>query len=117
MSKFLLAVSVFGLLLSHASAEEKSPEQLREERSRIFGIEGLESQTVTRILASGSKQWIGFFTALNPDCTASGNVDLRITKQPEHGTVEITTATNFPGYPKENIRSKCNQHKVRGQQV
>jgi hypothetical protein len=41
MSKFLLTVCAFGLLLSPAFAEEKSPEQLREERSRIFGIEGL----------------------------------------------------------------------------
>jgi hypothetical protein len=40
-----------------------------------------------------------------------------ITKQPEHGTVEISSTTNFPSYQKENIRSKCNHHKVRGQQV
>ena len=37
--------------------------------------------------------------------------------KPEDGTVETTTATNFPGYPKENIRYKCNQHKVKGMQV
>ena len=41
----------------------------------------------------------------------------RITKQPEHGTVETATATNFPNFPKENIRSRCNRHKVRGVQV
>ena len=53
MPKFLLTVCVFGLLLSSASAEEKSPEQLLEERS---GIEGLESQTLTRVVfASGAK--------------------------------------------------------------
>jgi hypothetical protein len=27
---------------------------------------------------------------------------------------EIATTTNFPGYSKESIRSKCNQHKVKG---
>jgi hypothetical protein len=27
------------------------------------------------------------------------------------------TATNFPSFPKENIRARCNQHKVRGMQV
>ena len=37
--------------------------------------------------------------------------------KPEDGTVETTTATNFPGYPKENIRDKCNQHKVKGMQI
>jgi hypothetical protein len=104
MSKFLLTVCAFGLLLSPAFAEDKTPERLREERSHIFGIEGLENQTFTRFVASGAKLRIGFFHALNPDCTAIGNVNVRVTKQPEHGTVEITAATNFPGYPKEHVR-------------
>ena len=67
-----------------------------------------------RVALSGTNQRIGFYTALNPDCTASGNVNIRVTKQPEHGTVETTPAINFPTYPKENIRSKCNEHKVKG---
>jgi hypothetical protein len=117
MKRLLLTVCAFGLLLSSAFAEEKTPEQLREERSHIFGVEGLESQTFTRVVASGAKQRIGFFYALNPDCTASGNVNIRVTKQPEHGSTEITTATNFPGYPKESIRYKCNEHKAKGMQV
>ena len=60
---------------------------------------------------------IGFFYALNPDCSASGDVNIRATKQPEHGTAEITTATNFPGDPKESDRYKCNQLEVKGMQV
>jgi hypothetical protein len=114
MSKFLLTVCAFGLLLSSAFAEEKSPEQYREEQSHIFGIEGLQSQTFTRIVASGAKQRIGFFASINPDCSASGNVNIRIPKQPEHGTVETVATTDYAYYPKENIRSKCNQHKVKG---
>ena len=56
MIKFLLTVFVFGLFSSFALAEEKSPEQLQEERS---GIEGLESQTLTRVVfASGAKHRI-----------------------------------------------------------
>jgi hypothetical protein len=59
--------------------------------------EGLEKKQFTRVVGSGANQRIGFFYALNPDCTASGNVNVRVTKQPEHGgAVEITTATNFP---------------------
>jgi hypothetical protein len=114
MSKFLLTVCAFGLLLSSAFAQEKSPEQLREERSRIFGVEGLENQTLTRVVASGAKQRMGFYSALNPDCSASGDINVRITKQPEHGTVETVSTTNYPGYPKESSRFKCNQHKVKG---
>jgi hypothetical protein len=85
--------------------------------SSAFAQEGLEKRQLTRVVASGANQRIGFFTALNPDCTASGNVNIRVTKQPEHGSTETTTTINFPAYPKEHSRSKCNDHKVRGMQV
>jgi hypothetical protein len=115
MSKlFLLTFCAFGLLLSSAFAEEKSLERLREERSHIFGIEGQESQTFSRVVAYGAKQRIGFYASLNPDCTAAGDINVRVTKQPEHGTVETIATTDYAYYPKENIRSKCNQHKVKG---
>ena len=105
------------LLLPPAFAQDKSPEQRREEGSRILNVEGLRKEQVTRVVASGTNQRIAFFTALNPDCTASGNVNIRVTKQPEHGSIETTTTTNFPGFPKENIRFKCNEHKVKGIQI
>ena len=117
MNKFLLTVCAFGLLLSSAFAEEKSREQLREERTHIFGVEGQENQTFTRVIASGAKQRLDFYAAVNPDCTATGDVTVRVTKQPEHGTGETIATTNYPNYPKENIRLKCNEHKVRGMQI
>src|SRR6516162_5660831 len=104
MSKFLLTVCAFGLLLSSAFAQEKSPEQLREERSHIFGIEGLQTQTFTRFVAAGTKQRIDFYAALNPDCSAVGDINVRVTKQPDHGTVETTGSTDYVHFPKENIR-------------
>jgi hypothetical protein len=79
--------------------------------------EGLQKKQYTRVVASGKNRQIGFFTSLNPECTSNGDVELRITKQPEHGTVETTTTSNFPGYPKENIRYKCNDHRVKGMQA
>jgi hypothetical protein len=78
---------------------------------------GLEKKRFTRVVASGTNQRIGFYHALNPDCSASGNVSIRVTKQPEHGSAETIAAMDFPNYPKQNIRSKCNDHKVRGVQV
>jgi hypothetical protein len=100
MKNLLLTVLAFGLLSSSA-----------------FGQEGLDKKQFTRVVASGTNTRIGFFTWTNPDCTAIGNVNVRVTKQPEHGKVEITTTTNFPGYPKEHVRFKCNEHKVRGMQI
>ena len=105
MKNLLLTVLAFGLLSSSAFAEEQ-PQQ-----------EGLQQKQFNRIVASGRKLRIGFFYAINPDCTASGDVDIRVTKQPEHGSTETATAINFPGFPKENIRYKCNDHKVRGMQI
>jgi hypothetical protein len=96
MKNLLLTALVFGL------------------SSSALAQEGLEKKQLTRVVPSGTNQRIGFFHALHPDCTPSGNVNMRVTKQPEHGTVETTTTTNFPTYPKDNIRSKCNQHKVKG---
>jgi hypothetical protein len=105
MKNLLLAVLAFGLLSSSAFAEEQ-PRQ-----------EGLEKKQFTRVVPSGTNQRIGFFSSLNPDCTTSGDVSIRITKEPEHGAVNITTTTNFPGYPKESLRYKCNQHRVKGMQI
>ena len=69
------------------------------------------------IVPSEANQRIGFYYALNPDCTSQGTVNIRITKQPEHGAVNIAAATLFPSYPKENLRYKCNQHKVKGMEI
>jgi hypothetical protein len=85
--------------------------------SSAFAQEGLEKKQFTRVVPSGKNQRIGFYTHLNPDCTTSGATDIRITKQPEHGSVEITPTINFPSYPKEHVRFKCNEHKVRGLQL
>jgi hypothetical protein len=117
MNKLLLAACAFGMLLPSAFAQEKSPEQYREESSHIWGVEGTQKETVKRVVASGKNQLVGFLYAVNPDCTASGDIDIRITKQTEHGSVEIASATRFPNFPKENIRARCNSHKVRGMQV
>ena len=52
MSKFLLALCAFGLVSSSASAQE-----------------GLEKKQLSRVVGSGTKQGIGFYTSLLPDCT------------------------------------------------
>jgi hypothetical protein len=100
MKNPLFAVLASGLLLSSAFAQE-----------------GLEKKQYTRVVPSETNQRIFFFTSLNPDCSASGNVNVRIVKKPEHDTVETIPTMNFPTYAKEHTRFKCNQHKVRGIQV
>jgi hypothetical protein len=106
MRNSLLTVCAFGLFFSSALAEEKSLEQLDKHGLRIWGVEGLRKETFTRVVASGTKDRIGFFHALHPDCSASGNVNIRVATQPEHGTAETPPATNFATYPKDNIRRR-----------
>ena len=101
MKNLLLTVLAFGLLSSFAFAQ----------------VEGLEKHQFTRVVASGKKVRVSFFTSLNPDCTSRGDTDIRITKQPEHGTVETASEISYPGYPKDHVRFKCNEHKVKGVQV
>src|SRR5262249_21432175 len=79
--------------------------------------EGLESQTFTRVVASGAKQRIDVYDSLNPDCSATGDINVRVTKQTEHGTEETVAPTGYPHFPKENIRSKCSQYKDNGMMV
>jgi len=100
MKNLLLTVLAFGLLSSSAFAQE-----------------ALEQKQFNRVVASGAKVRIGFFHAVHPDCTAIGDVNIRVTKQPEHGSTETIATTNYPNYPKENVRAKCNEHKVRGVQI
>jgi hypothetical protein len=99
MKNLLLTVLAFGLVSSSAFAEE-----------------GLEKKQWTRVVPSGTNQRIGFFYWLNPDCSSAGNVNVRVTKQPEHGSTETVTTSNFPFFSKDNVRAKCNEHKVRGVQ-
>ena len=75
MSKFLITVCAFGLLLSFAFAEEKSPEQQREESNQILG----QKMELTRVVASGTNQRIYFFYVVHPDCS-SGDINIRVTQ-------------------------------------
>jgi hypothetical protein len=49
-------------------------------QERLIDI-SLKVMCETRFVASGAKQRIGFYASLNPDCTATGDVNVRVTKQ------------------------------------
>src|SRR5260370_33728046 len=82
-----------------------------------MGAEGPEKQHPYPVIASATTHQIGFFHAVTHEHYANGDVNIRAPKQPKNGTVETITATNFPAFPKENIRARCNNHKARGVQV
>jgi hypothetical protein len=110
MSKFLLAVAVcaFCLPLSFASAAEE------EEAMKAFGTEGLRKYDLTRYVPSGKSRTLWFLAGVNRDCSVQDELEVKTTKAPEHGTVEIVPGENFPAYKKESALFKCNEKKIRG---
>ena len=64
-------------------------------------------------LLSGKSQVVGWWYWLGPDCSASP-VEVRIVEPPKHGQLLIERGQSFPDYPQDNVRYKCNSHKVFG---
>src|SRR5262249_46642112 len=104
MSKFLLTVCAFGLLLSSAFAQEWTKEDW---------AAGLKTTEFTRHIPAGKQRTLDNFGYLNPDCTPIEDTDTEITKEPEHGSAVIETIERFPAYAKDNVRSKCNEKRMR----
>jgi hypothetical protein len=66
---------------------------------------------------TGKKRLVGFAVSLNPDCSPVGEMDARVTKQPEHGTVEVEPGTGFSNYPENNQRHACNLKPSQGMRI
>jgi hypothetical protein len=113
MSKFLVTVCAFGLLLSFASAQEPSVKEPTPDE--LWAKEGLRKSDVTRYAPSGKSRTVWFVHGANTDCSPMlGSTDVKTTKAPEHGTVEIVPAENFSNFAKDNVRFKCNARKMSG---
>jgi hypothetical protein len=74
MSKFLLTVSAFALLLSSAFAQEWTTEEKGA---------GLKTTEFTRHIPAGKQRTLDNFGYLNPDCTLVEDTDTVISKEPE----------------------------------
>ena len=68
----------------------------------------LPPASLSPTVPTGKKRLVGFFTSLNPDCSAVGEIDTRVIKQPENGTVDVESGTGFTNYPDSNQRHACN---------
>jgi len=71
----------------------------------------------TPTVPTGKVRQVGFFTALNPDCTNNGDIDGRIVAQAQNGTVELEQGTGFAFYNEHNPRAACNNKSVQGIRV
>jgi len=63
-------------------------------------------------VVSGERQRIDFISVLNPDCSSTGYVTVRIIAPPAHGELTTEKGIDYPTYPKNNQWHQCNLKKV-----
>jgi hypothetical protein len=68
----------------------------------------LPPASLSPTVPTGKKRLVGFFTSLNPDCSAVGEIEARLIKQPGNGTVDLENGTGFTNFPENNQRHPCN---------
>jgi hypothetical protein len=66
-------------------------------------------QAVRRTAVSGVRLRLDFAAALNPDCSAQGEITTRILTPPAHGTAAVEAGSGFTAYPSTNQRYHCNE--------
>jgi hypothetical protein len=67
----------------------------------------------SRSALSGTRQRVGYYAALNPDCSLAGLPVVRTNAPPTHGTVVASEGEGYTGYPQSNQRYQCNATKTR----
>ncbi len=71
--------------------------------------QNLPPQHFFRTVPTGIKRDIGFFAALNPDCSSVGDAVVRVIKQPQNGTVDIEPGGGYTNFAEKNQRYACNK--------
>jgi hypothetical protein len=99
----------FGLMFTVVSAQQASTQE-----PEAFVKEGLRKSDITRYVPSGTSRSVWFVYAANPDCSSQGTIEIRTTKEPEHGTVEAMPGDSFVSFENADYRSKCGGKKLRG---
>ncbi len=69
------------------------------------------------VVPTGIKRQLAFLAALNANCTSMGDIDVRLTKKPEHGEVEIENGLGYTNFPRINQRYGCNVRLVPGVRI
>jgi hypothetical protein len=69
---------------------------------------------ITRVAAIGQKLRVEFLYSIQPDCSSSGETNVRIVEAPQHGTLMVENGQGFTNFPKDNQRYDCNTRKSDG---
>jgi opacity protein-like surface antigen len=118
MKRFVFAALALALLSSPVSAAQWTEEELKNAPEKWTPQEmtsGTKKYEFTRHVLSGSATNLVFLVPLNLSCGTRGGYEIQITKEPEHGTAEVVSATEFyKAPPDNNTFAHCNGKKVNG---
>jgi hypothetical protein len=70
-----------------------------------------------RIVLNGQTLKVDSYGYLEPDCSSIGKTTVQVIRAPEHGSVEVKFAMDFPRFAKENIRAHCNTKRAPATQI
>ena len=66
------------------------------------------------MVASGITNQLAFLVALNPDCSSRGEMVVRITNKPQHGSAETSTISSYLRASHVKEFPNCGKEKVKG---
>ena len=79
--------------------------------------QSLPPANLSPVVPSGVKRQLAFVSALNPDCSSAGEIEVRVVRSPKNGTVEIENGFGYPNYDEKNQRYSCNTRLVQGVRI
>ena len=79
--------------------------------------QSLPPVNLSPVVPSGVKRQLAFVSALNPDCSSAGEIEVRVVRSPKNGTVEIENGFGYPNYDEKNQRYSCNTRLVQGVRI
>jgi hypothetical protein len=69
---------------------------------------------VNKVATPSNPLKLDFATSLNPDCTSSGPIEVRVITPPTNGQVQVSRTKDYPRYTSVNQRYHCNARPVPG---
>ena len=80
----------------------------------FLGCEPSRADPPVYTVVSGAEVRIIFTTQLNPDCSSTGQITIRVTGKPSGGTIYLRNEKSYSSFPDDNSLSECNKKRVPG---
>lgn len=77
-------------------------------------LPGVARADIAKVVPTGTTRTIDFFASLHPDCSSTGTPTVRLIDGPSKGLITTERARDYLPFPKGNVRSRCNAHRVSG---